>query len=436
MGRITWISAVQEYNKRNKTKVKGRKGTPEYDEIKKLYAEMKAGITTRSVPEKKVEPKKSVKIKEGEKLVVECEEGEPKQVKKEEKTYASELKKRNQLYAVLDKKIIDILEKQKKLETKHEEDDYYFLKNPSLDRTRANRMKKNRTEFKKLVELLRRLIEERNLGKVNPYSMFKSDYKTYKKFDVYSLPVSSIKYQEELDKEQAEQERKRKEKEAIEEKEYGKLDVEKIKREGREALARFKREEMESKKEKLERMRKEDIEEEKEIKKLEEKLRKAREKRKALEAKGVKVEVIKEKPEGKDKPPSPPKETTALTRYEGQFIKKLVGKMPSPDEAIEKLEKRLQQIKDGEQSKTGIARRLEVPMMKMERDDVVIPRIIDKLKQLLREAPEKKAPTKPKTIQQKLKELKEQLPKCKSVDCPKPKSLKTKLKELKKQIEK
>ena len=169
MARITWISAVQEYNKRNKTKVKGRKGTPEYDEIKKLYAEMKAGITTRSVPEKKVEPKKSVKIKEGEKLVVECEEGEPKQIKKEEKTYESELKKRNELYAVLDKKIIDVLEKQKKLETKHEEDDYYFLKNPSLDRTRANRMKKNRTEFKKLVELLRRLIEERNLGKVNPY---------------------------------------------------------------------------------------------------------------------------------------------------------------------------------------------------------------------------------------------------------------------------
>lgn len=429
MARITWISAVQEYNKRNKTKVKGRKGTPEYDEIKKLYAEMKAGITTRSAPKKEVEPKKSVKIKEGEKLLVECEEGEPKQEKKEEKTYEGEMKKRNEMRKVLDKKIIDVLEKQKKLETKHEEDDYYFLKNPSLDRVRANRMKKNRTEFKKLVELLRRLIEERGLGNVNPYSMFKSDYKTYKKFDIYSLPVSSVKYQEELDKEQAEEERKRKEKEAIEEKEYGILETKDDPIGLKEGIKR-------EKKAKIKKLKEEAVGEEAEIKELERKVAEAKRKRKELESKRVKVEVIKEKPEGKDKPPSPPKETTALTRYEGQFVRKLIGKMPSPDEAIEKLEKRLQEIRDGEKSKTGIARRLEVPMTKMIRDDIVIPRIIDKLKQSLREAPEKKAPVKPKTIQQKLKELKKQLPPCKGVDCPKPKSLKTKLKELKKQIEK
>ena len=429
MARITWISAVQEYNKRNKTKVKGRKGTPEYDEIKKLYAEMKAGITTRSAPKKEVEPKKSVKIKEGEKLVVECEEGEPKQEKKEEKTYEGEMKKRNEMRKVLDKKIIDVLEKQKKLETKHEEDDYYFLKNPSLDRVRANRMKKNRTEFKKLVELLRRLIEERGLGNVNPYSMFKSDYKTYKKFDIYSLPVSSVKYQEELDKEQAEEERRRKEREAIEEKEYGILEYKADPAGLKEGIKR-------EKKAKIKKLKEEAVGEEAEIKELERKVAEAKRKRKELESKRVKVEIIKEKPEGKDKPPSPPKETSALTRYEGQFVRTLIGKMPSPDEAIEKLEKRLQEIRDGEKSKTGIARRLEARMEKMIRDDIVIPRIIDKLKQLLREAPEKKAPVKPKTIQQKLKELKQQLPPCKSADCPKPKSLKTKLKELKKQIEK
>ena len=474
--RITWISAVQEYNKRNNTKVKGKKGTPEYAKIKKLFEELKSGQTQRTAP--KEASKKSLKLKSGEKvnLQVECEGGEVKvkEEKKREVKESQEQKEEREFQerkAVRDKQnveIIDILEKQKDLESKYQDDEYFMLSSPGFSASREKRMKKNRKEFKKLVEKLRAILKEIGMTD-NPATMFeKRDYLTYEAFDIEKLPRSSLTFQRELEAEEKKEEKRQKAKEAEEEKEYGILEkkddplglkegikrekkakIKKLKEEavkeeaeikeleGKVAEAKKRRIELEKKKKekkpaeskreapekeevkappkcekgeckkrdiksKMERLKKRICEADKVDKKdldfsgeknnksinkkferLKDLLSKDKNKDCEKEAEKKLKEATENKNKALQKPQEKPQESVTLTRYEARFLKKLMRKdPPSIASAIEALEKQLKKIEEGETSKMAIARRLDVQFEQMDkkRDDVIIPKILKKLK--------------------------------------------------------
>jgi len=86
MSRVTWISAVQEYNKRNNTKVKGKKGSPEYQAIKELFDKLKRGEEKKTVITSTREPVKIVKLTKGETVEVKCTDEQKKPVEVKEIT--------------------------------------------------------------------------------------------------------------------------------------------------------------------------------------------------------------------------------------------------------------------------------------------------------------------------------------------------------------
>ena len=238
MARITWISAVQEYNARNKTKVKGKKGSPEYPAIKKIFEELKAGTTKRTEPAKKKEAKK-VKLSGGESIEIECEGGEikvretkqpppPKTQEKKEQEQKKYEEEKKVFDEDLDKKIIPILEEQSQLQKKYERLAYQerLLEYEGRgDAKRYEEMTKLFDKIKKLGDKLKPILKEAGISK-SPYSMFKEDYKTYKKFDVDTLDMSERKANRIIEKKEAAERKRQQEKEEEEEENYGVLDIE------------------------------------------------------------------------------------------------------------------------------------------------------------------------------------------------------------------